>query len=437
MGEIFDIVGAGPGIDDAGDIRLLLEIELRVARDAGGEIGRQRDGFVQGIGVQRLGVAQSRGHGLDAGADHVVERVLRGQAPAGGLRVRAQRQRLQVLGLNCLTSLAQSTRAARILAISMKWFMPIAQKKEMRGAKSSTRKAGLNAGAQVFDAVGERIGQLDVGGGPGLLHVIAADADAVELRHVLRAVAEDVADDAHRRRGRIDVGVADHELLENVVLNGSAQLFRRHALLFGGHDVEGHDRQHRAVHGHRHRHLIERDLVEEDLHVEDRVDGHAGFAHIAGHAFVIAVVAAMRGQIEGHRETFLPGGKIAAVKGVGLFGRGEAGILANRPRPHARTSSSTGRAETAECRRRIQVLMPSSALRVKIRRNLDVFGSGPTVWRAARPGCCAGRTRSVINFREIWTHHYSVTPSRFCQVERTSSALLRTWMKSATPSALS
>ena len=44
---------------------------------------------------------------------------------------------LRFFGLNCLMILAQSMRAARILAISMKWFIPTAQKKEMRGAKSS------------------------------------------------------------------------------------------------------------------------------------------------------------------------------------------------------------------------------------------------------------------------------------------------------------
>ena len=45
---------------------------------------------------------------------------------------------LAFLGPNPLMSLAQSTRAARILAISMKWFIPMPQKKLRRGANSST-----------------------------------------------------------------------------------------------------------------------------------------------------------------------------------------------------------------------------------------------------------------------------------------------------------
>jgi hypothetical protein len=68
---------------------------------------------------------------------------------------------------------------------------------------------------------------------PAFLHVVARDRDRVELGHVLARVLDDVADDLHRRLGRVDVGVADHELLEDVVLDGPGQLVLRHALLFG------------------------------------------------------------------------------------------------------------------------------------------------------------------------------------------------------------
>ena len=44
---------------------------------------------------------------------------------------------LGFLGLKVLTSLAQSMRAARSLATSIKWFMPTPQKKDRRGAKES------------------------------------------------------------------------------------------------------------------------------------------------------------------------------------------------------------------------------------------------------------------------------------------------------------
>jgi hypothetical protein len=54
------------------------------------------------------------------------------------------------------------------------------------------------------------------------------------------------------------------------------------ALLLRGDDVAGEHRQHRAVHRHRDADLVERDPVEQDLHVLDRIDRHARLADVAG-----------------------------------------------------------------------------------------------------------------------------------------------------------
>ena len=147
-----------------------------------------------------------------------------------------------------------------------------------------------------------------------------------------RGVGEDVGDDPHRRPGRVDVGVADHELLEDVVLDGPGQLLGRHPLLLGGDDVEREHRQHRAVHRHRHAHLVERDAVEELPHVVDGVDRHPGHADVPGDPRVVGVVAAVGGEVERDRQALLPGGEVAAVERVRLLGGGEPGVLADRPR---------------------------------------------------------------------------------------------------------
>ena len=90
--------------------------------------------------------------------------------------------------------------------------------------------------------------------------------------------------------------------------------------------------QHGAVHRHRHAHLVERDAVEELPHVVDRVDRDARHADVTGHPRMVAVVAAVGGQVEGDRQALLPGGEVAPVEGVGLLGGGEARVLADRPR---------------------------------------------------------------------------------------------------------
>ena len=196
------------------------------------------------------------------------------------------------------------------------------------------RHAGVDTCAEVLQTVGQRVGQLDVGRGACLLHVVTRNRDRVELGHVLRGVLEDVGDDAHRELGRVDIGVAHHELLEDIVLDRTRELVERAALLQTRDDVEGQDGQHGAVHGHRHRHAVEGNAVEEHLHVLYRADRYAGLADVAHYARVIGVVAAVRSQVEGHRKTLLAGGEVTAVECVGLLGGRETGILADRPRTH-------------------------------------------------------------------------------------------------------
>ncbi len=65
-------------------------------------------------------------------------------------------------GSNAFISFAHSMRAARCFATSMKKFMPAFQKNDSRGAKRSTVEPGGEPGAHIFDAVGERIGELEV-----------------------------------------------------------------------------------------------------------------------------------------------------------------------------------------------------------------------------------------------------------------------------------
>ena len=334
VGERLHVVGACPRVDLAADIGFLLDVDLRITGDTCREVGRQGDGLVQSVGVQRLGVSQGGAHGLDGGTCHVVERILLRKRPARGLRVGAQRQRLGVLGLELLDDLGPQHTCRAHLGDLHEVVHADCPEERQAGGEGVHRHACVDTCAQVLQSVGQRVGQLDVGRGACLLHVVPRDRDRVELGHVLRGVLEDVGNDAHRELGGINIGVTHHELLEDVVLDRTGQLVERATLLQTRHDVECQDGQHGAVHGHRHRHLVERNAVEQYLHVLDRADRHAGFAHVAHHARVVGVVAAVRSKVECHRQTLLPGGQVAAVECVGLLGGRETRILADRPRAH-------------------------------------------------------------------------------------------------------
>ena len=109
----------------------------------------------------------------------------------------------------------------------------------------------------------------------------------------------------------------------------------RHALLLGDELVEQQQQRRRRVDRHRRRDLVERDAVEQDPHVRERVDRDAGAPDLAERARIVRVVAELRRQVEGDREPRLPAVEQVAVALVRLLGRREAGVLADRPRPAA------------------------------------------------------------------------------------------------------
>ena len=64
-------------------------------------------------------------------------------------------------------------------------------------------------------------------------------------------VGDDVRHNTHGRLRRINIGVADHELFKNVVLNRAVELLLSNALLLTCNNEESEDGNDRAVHRHR------------------------------------------------------------------------------------------------------------------------------------------------------------------------------------------
>ena len=268
----------------------------------------------------------------------------------------AQHQALRVLGIEALHDPApQQARGAHLGDLEIEVHPDGPEKTQPPGKAVDVQTLGQR-GLDVFLAVGQRESQFQRLVRAGFLHVVARDADRVELGHLLRRVLDDVADDPHARLGRVDVGVAHHELFEDVVLDRPAELVLWHALLFSGDHITGEHRQYRAVHRHRHRHLVERNPIKQDLHVLDRVDRHAGLADIASDTRVVAVIAAVRGQIEGHAHPLAASRKRFAVESVALLGGGKARVLTDRPRTHRVHRGLRAADERLEARQRVGVL---------------------------------------------------------------------------------
>ncbi len=139
--------------------------------------------------------------------------------------------------------------------------------------------------------------------------------------------------EAERRLRREDVGPAREIFLDDVVLRRALQLVARHTLSLGRRDIERKQPRRRGIDGHRRVHAVERNAVEQGAHVAEMGDRHADLADFALGQRVVAVVAGLRRQIEGHRQAGLSAGQIGPVKLVGLGCRRMAGIGADQPGP--------------------------------------------------------------------------------------------------------
>ena len=198
--------------------------------------------------------------------------------------------------------------------------------------KGIYRKSCLFAAADVFHAVSQGVAQFQVTGGAAFLDVVAGNGNGVEFRHILGGVFENITDDTHGHGRRVDVGVADHEFLQNIVLDGALENLPVYPLFNAGTDEEGQNREHRAVHGHGYGHLIQRNAIKEDVHVQHGAYGNAGFAYVPYHSGIVRIIAAVGRKGKGNGQPLLPCSQISFIESIGFFGSGEAGVLADSPR---------------------------------------------------------------------------------------------------------
>ena len=155
--------------------------------------------------------------------------------------------------------------------------------------------------------------------GPRLLHVIPADRNRVKFRHEFCRVLDDVPNNPHARLGRINIGIADHELFQNIVLNRPTERRLIYTLLFGRHDVARKHWQHGAIHRHRDTNAVQRDAIEQNLHVLDGINRHTRLADITDDPGMVTVVTAMGCQIERHTDALPARRERIAVKAVAIF----------------------------------------------------------------------------------------------------------------------
>ena len=204
---------------------LVLKHLLRAQRDPRRPLGRQGERLVERVRVQGLRAAANRRQRLHCDADDVELRLLGGERRAARLRMEAQRERPRVRGAEPLPHDACPQPAGRAELRNLLEEVVVGVEEERDAlAELVGREAGRHRRLAVGNAVGHRERELLDGRRARLADVVAGDGDRVEERQPLRAVGEEVGRDPHRGPRREDVVPARDVLLEDVVLDGAAEL---------------------------------------------------------------------------------------------------------------------------------------------------------------------------------------------------------------------
>ena len=140
-------------------------------------------------------------------------------------------------------------------------------------------------------------------GRTGLANVISADRNGIEARGELCAEFKSINYQPHGRRRWVDVFLLRNVFLENVVLNRARNVRPVSSLFFCNNQVHGPQHRRRRVDGHGNCSLLQIDSVEENLHILERIDGHAALADLALTGRMIRIVAHQRRQVEGNGQT--------------------------------------------------------------------------------------------------------------------------------------
>ncbi len=151
---------------------------------------------------------------------------------------------------------------------------------------------------------------------------------------MLGSIFKNISHYFHREFRWIDIGITHHKFFQDIILDGTCHFFQFGTLLQTSIDVECQNRQYSTVHGHGHRHLIQRNAIEEHLHILYRTDGYTCFSHIAHYPFMVGIIAAVCCQVECNRQALLSGSQVTAIKSIGFLSGRKACVLPDSPRTH-------------------------------------------------------------------------------------------------------
>ena len=282
--------------------------------------------------MERLRASQHSRQRLVRGAHNIIIRLLRSQGRTGGLCMEAQHHRARILRVEAVAHNLRphATRRTELRHLLQQIIMAIKEEGEL-ARKPVHIQPRVKRGPYIADGIRERECHLLHGGRASFTNMVATDADSIPAWQVFRAILEHISNDAHRMFRRVNIGAACGILFQNIILHRAGELAYLHPLLFGDRDIERQQDAGRRVNRHRGADAVERQAVEQRLHIFQAGNRDANLAHFAFGHRMVRIVAHLRWQIKGDREPRRALREQEMVAFIRFFRRSEACILPHCP----------------------------------------------------------------------------------------------------------
>ena len=297
--------------------------------------------------MQRLRAAECRSERLQRDTHDVVERLLCSECHAAGLRVKPETAAV-VVGAKTFAHQARPEPACRT---ELRDFLEqIAVRREEEGQSWCECVDGepcIDGLLHVCQRVGKGECEFLYRGRTGFANVVTRNRNRIPQWHFFCTEPEHLGGQRERWRGRIDVCAARDVFLEDVVLHRAGKCSACNTAFFRDDDVHREQRGRGRVDRHARRDLVERNSVEENVHVFDGIDRDTDTPDFPARSGRVGVDAHLRRQVECDGESGLSSFEQQFEALVGRLGRAKARVL-----PHGPQSTTIHRRLHAACERK-------------------------------------------------------------------------------------
>lgn len=268
---------------------------MSVEGDEWGKLSRKGNGLVERVGVKWLSEEKWRRNGIEGCEEDIVIRIMLMKGKEGGMEVGEKNKRERIIRIKLINDEWKEKERREKIGNLNEEINEDGEEERKKEWKIIEIEEIIERRKKILEKVGKCEGKIMKKCRERIMNVIEGDGNGVEIRNLMRSIGDDVRNDKNGGLRRIDIGVEENEIIENVVMNGEGKMWEGKEMLLEREDEIGKDRDKRKVNGNGKGNILKRNEIEKDFNVIEGVDRKEGIEEIELKERVIDVIEEVGG----------------------------------------------------------------------------------------------------------------------------------------------